>query len=175
MLRIWRNGYGRIEDRWMDEHMVVWGGRVVTFLGGFSDHNLNDLSFFTEKHNKYAVREAIEILNQRLNLFPRDDVLTAGGTSVQTAVKRLFKEKIYNNIPFTLAALGYFLWRYIFQFGFLDGRSGLIYHFLQGYWYRFLVGAKVMELEMAVKNIDDKQDVLKELSRLTGFSLGKLD
>ena len=47
LLRIWRNGKGRIEDRWMDEHMVVWGGRTVNFKGGFSDHNLNDLSFFT--------------------------------------------------------------------------------------------------------------------------------
>ncbi|PKO52124.1 MAG: glycosyltransferase family 2 protein, partial [Betaproteobacteria bacterium HGW-Betaproteobacteria-20] len=40
LLRIWRHGKGRIEDRWMDEHMVVWGGRTVNFSGGFADHNL---------------------------------------------------------------------------------------------------------------------------------------
>src|SRR6185369_17361847 len=72
LLRIWRRGFGRIEDRWMDEHMIVSGGRTVTLDGGFADHNLNDLTFFTDKHNKYATREAIDVLNRRLHLFCRD-------------------------------------------------------------------------------------------------------
>lgn len=171
MLRIWRKGHGRIENRWMDEHIVIWGGRAVTFEGGFADHNLNDLTFFTDKHNKYATREAIEILNQRLNFNPRDHSVTTESTSLQTAAKFFIKEHIYNHIPFTISAFMYFVWRYIFQLGFLDGRSGLIYHFLQGYWYRFLVGAKVMELERAISHLTDKQAITEELSRLTGHSL----
>lgn len=171
MLRIWRKGHGRIENRWMDEHIVIWGGRTVTFEGGFADHNLNDLTFFTDKHNKYATREAIEILNQRLNFYPRDHSVTTESTSLQTSAKFFIKEHIYNHIPFTISALMYFVWRYIFQLGFLDGRSGLVYHFLQGYWYRFLVGAKVMELERAISHITDKQLIAEELSRLTGHSL----
>jgi len=171
MLRIWRKGHGRIENRWMDEHIVIWGGLTVTFEGGFADHNLNDLTFFTDKHNKYATREAIEILNQRLNFNPRDHSVTTESTSLQTAAKFFIKEHIYNHIPFTISALMYFVWRYIFQLGFLDGRSGLIYHFLQGYWYRFLVGAKVMELERAISHLTDKQAITEELSRLTGHSL----
>lgn len=171
MLRIWRKGHGRIENRWMDEHIVIWGGRTVTFEGGFADHNLNDLTFFTDKHNKYATREAIEILNQRLNFNPRDHSVTTESTSLQTAAKFFIKEHIYNHIPFTISAFMYFVWRYIFQLGFLDGRSGLIYHFLQGYWYRFLVGAKVMELERAISHLTDKQAITEELSRLTGHSL----
>ncbi len=168
MLRIWRKGYGRIENRWMDEHIVIWGGRTVTFNGGFSDHNLNDLTFFTDKHNKYATREAIEILNQRLNFTVRDRSVTIKSTSLQTAVKFFIKEHIYNRIPFTVSAPLYFLWRYIFQLGFLDGRSGLIYHFLQGYWYRFLVGSKLMELERSISHLSDKDKIAEELTRLTG-------
>lgn len=171
LLRIWRRGQGRIEDRWMDEHMVVWGGRTVTFEGGFSDHNLNDLTFFTDKHNKYATREAIDVLNQRLDLFPRDQAVNSESTSLQTALKRFAKERIYNRLPFTFSATAYFLWRYIFQLGFLDGRSGLVYHFLQGYWYRFLVGAKLMELESAIAGMDDKAAIRRELARLTGFKV----
>lgn len=171
LLRIWRTGHGRIEDRWMDEHMVISGGETVTFNGGFADHNLNDLTFFTDKHNKYATREAIDVLNQKLNLFPRDEALNTESASFQASVKRIVKEKVYNKIPFTLAALSYFLYRYIFQLGFLDGRSGLIYHFLQGYWYRFLVGAKIMELEQAIHGMTDKQKILEEISRLTGYKL----
>lgn len=173
LLRIWRHGHGRIEDRWMDEHMVIWGGKTVTFEGGFSDHNLNDLTFFTDKHNKYATREAIDVLNQRLNLFTRDESVTSDSTSFQTAFKRFMKERVYNSLPFTVSATAYFLWRYIFQLGFLDGRTGLIYHFLQGYWYRFLVGAKLMELERGIAHLDvnDKAVICREISRLTGFKV----
>ena len=81
------------------------------------------------------------------------------------------KERIYNRLPFTLSASLYFVWRYMFQLGFLDGRSGLVYHFLQGYWYRFLVGAKLMELERAIKGITGKENVTAELSKLTGLKL----
>ena len=171
LLRIWRHGHGRIEDRWMDEHIVVWGGRTVTFKGGFADWNLNDLTFFTDKHNKYATREAIDVLNQRLGLFPRDEALNAKSASWQASTKRWAKERIYNRLPFTVSTTLYFLWRYVFQLGFLDGRSGLIYHFLQGWWYRFLVGAKIMELEKAIAHLSDKREILAELSRLTGHDL----
>lgn len=171
MLRIWRNGHGRVEDRLMDEHIVVWGGNTVTFDGGFADHNLHDLTFFSEKHNNYATREAIEILNQRLRLFSRDQAVNRESTCLQVSTKRLIKERVYNRMPFTLSAMLYFFWRYIFQLGFLDGRSGLVYHFLQGYWYRFLVGAKVMELESAIVHLSDKDQIVEELSRLTGHCL----
>ena len=52
MLRLWRTGQGRIEDRWMDEHISVAEGRTITLEGGFADHNLHDLTFFTHKHNQ---------------------------------------------------------------------------------------------------------------------------
>ena len=171
LLRIWRRGLGRVEDRWMDEHVIVRGGRTVTFESSFADDNLNDLSFFTQKHNQYATREAIEVINQRHNLLPRDEGMNQHGASTQASVKRWIKEHVYNRIPFTVSALAYFIWRYVFQLGFLDGRSGLVYHALQGLWYRFLVGAKVMELERAIGHLKDKDAMVAELSRLTGHTL----
>lgn len=171
MLRLFRRGKARVEDRWMDEHITVTEGRTVTFEGGFADHNLNDLTYFTDKHNKYATREAIEVLNHRLKLFPRDESLNRGSASVQASFKRWVKERLYNRLPFTLSATLYFLWRYTVQLGFLDGRSGLVYHVLQGGWYRFLVGARVMELERAIAHLSDKAEICAELSRLTGHKL----
>ncbi len=173
LLRIWRRGLGRVEDRWMDEHVIVRGGRTVTFEGSFADDNLNDLSFFTQKHNKYATREAIEVLNQRHDLFPHDDGMSKDSASTQASAKRWIKERVYNRIPFTVSAPAYFIWRYVFQLGFLDGRSGLVYHALQGFWYRFLVGAKVMELERAIAALSDKNSKVAELSRLTGHTLAR--
>ncbi len=167
LLRIWRRGKARIEDRWMDEHMHLSEGRTVTFHGGFADHNLQDLTFFIDKHNQYASREALDVLNQRHHLFDPQLALTSATTARQAKIKRFLKEAIYNRIPFELAALGYFLYRYIVQLGFVEGRQGLTYHVLQGFWYRFLVGAKLRELEAAVRKASTPEEIRSEVARLT--------
>jgi len=167
LLRIWRRGKARIEDRWMDEHMYLTDGCTVTFRGGFSDHNLYDLTFFTAKHNSYASREALDVLNQRLHLFEPQLALSGQATAKQAKVKRFLKESVYNRLPFEISATLFFLYRYVVQLGFLDGRPGLIYHVLQGFWYRFLVGAKLRELEEAVKHASSDEELRSEIARLT--------
>jgi glycosyltransferase involved in cell wall biosynthesis len=170
MLRLWRRNKAHIEQRWMDEHMVLEEGRAVTFLGGFADHNLGDLTHFTAKHNAYATREAIDVLGSKYGLVPEQ--ATAGQASWRAGGKRLLKEQLYNRLPFWVSATSYFLFRYIVQLGFLDGREGLIYHALQAGWYRFLVGARVLELERAIAPLKDRQARIEALGRLTGFDLG---
>ena len=170
LLRIWQRGKARIEQRWMDEHMLLTEGRAVTFAGGFADMNLNDLAFFTDKHNKYATREAVDVINQRRGLMPRDLGLAAENTSAKAGLTRLLKERLYNRLPFELSATLYFLLRYVLQLGFLDGREGAIYHFLQGFWYRFLVGARVVELERALGDLQGAH-ALARLAELTGLKL----
>ena len=171
LLRIWRRGHGRVEDRWMDEHIVVQGGRCVTIGGGFVDHNLKDLTFFTDKHNNYATREAIDRLSREFGLSAGDKAVTRGASSTQARIKRYIKENLYNRLPAGIGPLGYFLWRYVPRLGFLDGREGLIYHFLQGFWYRFLVEAKVLELRRAVAHLTNPGDIKAELGRLTGLGI----
>ena len=171
LLRLWRTGKGRIESRWMDEHIIVEEGRTIALKGGFADVNLKDITFFTAKHNGYAIREAIDVLNDRYHLVPMDRALSVKSASFQASIKRWVKEKVYNRLPLGAGPLIYFLYRYFFQLGFLDGRSGFIYHFLQGYWYRFLVDAKVYELERGLSGAVDDQDRLARLSRLTGHDV----
>ncbi len=155
----------------MDEHILVHGGRTVTFDHDFCDANLHDVGYFVQKHNQYATREAIDVLNRRFGLVADTQPLRAGSSSRQAAFKRWGKERVFNRIPFTISAPAYFFWRYVIRLGFLDGRSGLTYHFLQGYWYRFLVGTKVMEFERAVGHLSDRGQIADELSRLTGYRL----
>jgi glycosyltransferase involved in cell wall biosynthesis len=169
LLRIWRRGAARIEQRWMDEHMVLLHGRAVTFKHDFSDHNLNDLTFFTDKHNRYATREAIDRMNAEFDLFERDKSVIAGRSNPQARAKRFLKEKLYDRLPFGVGPLAYFMWRYVFQLGFLDGRAGLAYHFLQGFWYRFLVDAKVEEFAGRLRALPERAEKRRELARLTGY------
>jgi glycosyltransferase involved in cell wall biosynthesis len=168
VLRMWRRGKARVEDRWMDEHVVAWGGRTITLDGGLADISLHDLSRFTEKHNKYATREAIQIVCQKWKIPICD---TAGRLDGQPKRKRLVKELVFNRMPFHASAMLYFLFRYFVQLGFLDGRPGLIYHLLQAFWYRLLIGAKVVELETQISGCTSSAERLAAIRRLTGLKV----
>jgi glycosyltransferase involved in cell wall biosynthesis len=170
LLRIWRRGMASVEDRWMDEHMLLSQGRAVTFDGGFADVNLGDIGYLTDKHNKYATREAVDVLTKSLGLYSEAAAFT-GGAPAQAAAKRGIKEQFYNRLPFAFGPVAYFLYRYIFQLGFLDGKEGAIYHGLQGLWYRFLVDAKLLEFKRALEKVDGQQSKLELLARLSGLKL----
>ena len=62
LLRVWRFKFGRCENRLMDEHILV-DGAVKNLSVDFADHNLNSLTWWTDKHNKYACREVVDLLN----------------------------------------------------------------------------------------------------------------
>ncbi|PIV96738.1 MAG: glycosyl transferase, partial [Flavobacteriaceae bacterium CG17_big_fil_post_rev_8_21_14_2_50_31_13] len=152
-LRIFRNGFGRSEVRWMDEHIVISRGISKQLEINFIDENLNSLTWWIEKHNKYSNREAIDYFLQvdknksqtvKLNLFGND-----------TERKRWFKEK-YNTMPLFIRPFFIFSYRYFYKLGFLDGKSGFVWHILQGFWYRFLVDAKIFELKLKFNNDHDK-------------------
>jgi hypothetical protein len=104
-------------------------------------------------------------------LFEPQLALAGEATANQAKIKRFLKESVYNRLPFEVSATLFFLYRYVFQLGFLDGRKGLIYHVLQGFWYRFLVGAKLLELEQAVKRASSEDELRSEIARLTRQNL----
>jgi glycosyltransferase involved in cell wall biosynthesis len=144
LLRIWRNGIGRIEQRWMDEHIIIESGRTVEFTHDLVDANLNSLTWWTDKHNHYATREAIDLLNHKYGLI--QELHKEGHAGGQMHRKRWVKENFYVRMPLFLRAFLYFIYRYVFRLGFLDGRRGLVWHVLQGFWYRFLVDAKIFQI-----------------------------
>lgn len=143
MLRIFRKDKARLESRWMDEHIEILEGETVTFKHSFADHNLNDIGWWTAKHNAYSNREVIDLLDVEFNLLNSN---TAVQLSEQALLKRKLKLK-YVKVPLFLRSFAYFIYRYIFRLGFLDGKEGFLWHFLQGWWYRTLVDAKVYEIK----------------------------
>lgn len=154
VLRLVRHGRGQCENRWMDEHIKV-AGPTVEFAGELIDDNLNNLTWWTTKHNHYASREAVDLLNLEYGFMPHDSVAALRGGN-QAAVKRWLKEVVYARLPSGFRAFAYFFYRYVIRLGFLDGRAGTAFHFLQGFWYRYLVDAKVVEVKryMARTGVD---------------------
>jgi glycosyltransferase involved in cell wall biosynthesis len=141
-LKIWRTGLGRIESRWMDEHAVLTKGDIVTFDGALIDDNRKDIFFWVDKHNRYAIREVIDLMNEEYQFFDEKDL---SGTSKEAQLKRRRKKAIYNRAPLMYRALLLFFYRYIFRLGFLDGREGLSFNLLQTLWYRYLVDVNIIE------------------------------
>ena len=150
LLRIWRNGVGRIEQRWMDEHIVLSHGDSITTRGNFVDQNLMDITWWTDKHNKYATRQMVDFINLEYNLFPIDHAIMAT-RSRQARFKRFLRNKVFGSAPLYLRGLMYFCQRYFLRLGFLDGRQGFVFHFLQGLWNWILIDAKIDEARMYIR------------------------
>jgi glycosyltransferase involved in cell wall biosynthesis len=148
VLRVFRRGRGACENRWMDEHIKVTG-RTAQLDGDLIDENLNSLTWWTDKHNRYASREAVDILNREHHWYPEDTVGDLADRS-QASIKRWLKERVYARLPSGWRALAYFLYRYVVRLGFMDGAAGTRFHLLQGFWYRYLVDAKIAEVRARI-------------------------
>lgn len=137
ILRLFRKGMARSEEREMDEHLVLSGGKAEKFKNDFIDNNLKGLEEWKEKHRKYALREAKSFLAQQNG----EDV------SGQAGAKRKLKLQIYYRVPPFLRVILYFLYRYFILLGFLDGWSGTQFHLLQGFWYRWIIDRNIVRLK----------------------------
>lgn len=161
LLRIWQHKKGYCEERWMDEHVKINGGRLINFDNDIVDHNLSGLTAWTQKHNGYATREAVDILNNIYGFSTHDNISPILFGS-QEQRKRWLKIK-YSQMPLFLRPFLYFIYRYFLLLGVLDGKPGLVWHFLQGFWYRFLVDAKIYEIYFkAGKNKEAILQLLKK-------------
>ena len=148
LLRLFQYGKAVCEQRWMDEHIQLKEGTAMEFDYDFVDHNLNNLTWWTTKHNGYAIREAIDLLDIELNL---SDIVKANELVGQASRKRN-KKLSYAKKPLFIRSFAYFIYRYLFKLGFTEGKEGFLWHFLQGWWYRTLVDAKIFEIKKACGN-----------------------
>ena len=160
MLRLFRYGRGQCENRWMAEHIKV-AGKTVNLAEQLIDDNLNSLTWWTDKHNKYASREAVDLLNLEFHFMPHDSVASLRGGD-QAGFKRWLKEVVYARLPGGLRAFVYFVYRYVVRLGFFDGQAGTAFHVLQGFWYRYLVDAKVAEVKRYMRQNNVKVEVAIE-------------
>lgn len=140
-LLVYKTGIGYMEERNMDEHIILKTGRSIEVKEDSLHFDYKDLTFWIDKHNKYSSKEVLdyfESLNMKINI---------SGMSKSAKFKRFVKFNIYYKLPLGTRAHLYYLYRYYWKRGFLDGKEGKIFAFLQAYWYRFLVDAKLYELD----------------------------
>ena len=146
-IKIIRKGFGGSEDKWIDEHLVIFSGNTISVDGDQTDDNLNDLTWWSHKHVNYASREAINTLLIEYGLINQEKEVQPKFFGTNAERKRWLKMK-YAKTPLFVRPFVNFFIRYILKAGFLDGKRGFIWHFHQGFWYRMLVDAKIYELKM---------------------------
>lgn len=146
-LKIFRRGHGDCENRWMDEHIRLFDGTAITVEDGNQvDANLNDLTWWTEKHNGYALREMVDVLLMEYGLDDSAKEVQPKFFGTEEQRKRWLKLRYVRSPLFVRPFVNFFL-RYVLKGGFRDGKEGFIWHILQGFWYRMLVDAKVYEIK----------------------------
>lgn len=145
LTRLWRTGKAEIERRWMDERILLLEGeRIWLKRGDLVDENLNDIGWWVAKHNVYATKRMIEFLNIEYQFFETDDRM-AVSYRWSDRWKQYSKNKIYAKCPVYLRSFLYFMQRYVVKLGFIDGRRGFLWHFMQAFWYYTLIDAKIDE------------------------------
>ena len=129
-LRLFRFGRGRVENKIMDEHIIV-AGKVEKLQSDLIHYDYKGLDAWLNKHIWYS--------NLELHMYETKTDIGEG--KLDQKKKRGF----YYSLPLFFRARLYYFYRYFFQLGFLDGREGKIFIYLQSFWYRYLVDAKIYE------------------------------
>jgi hypothetical protein len=138
-MRLFRAGKGRCEDRLYDQHFEC-DGPVRQLSGDLIDTLTPSIMVFSQRHVRWAMMEAEE---QDSHALATGRIAgRRGGNAIEQ--KRWLREN-YGRLPLFVRPLLYFVYRYVVRLGFLDGPRGLIFHVLQGFWYRFLVDAYIFE------------------------------
>jgi glycosyltransferase involved in cell wall biosynthesis len=148
-LSLFRRGKGRYEcrlkeqdasmaDMEVHEHVVV-DGRATKLKSPLLHHNVESISHYIRKHDAYSNWEAKVWLNPTSGV----DELAPSLTGTQAQRRRWLRRKFFL-LPGS--PLAYFLYKYVFCLGFLDGVPGLVYCTFQGIQF-FNVKAKIYELK----------------------------
>lgn len=145
-LTIFKYGKGRYEDRALGEHVILSEGRTIDLKNDCLHFDFKSLDAWINKHNWYATREVADYYATRSK--GQEDPNKLYREAKKTSKLR---DGLYYRLPKFLRAKLYFWYRYYFRLGFLDGRAGYVHAFLQAYWFRFLVDAKIMERELKEK------------------------
>ena len=136
-MNCYKTAVGKIEDRFMDEHIILSSGIVVEMKNDSLHFDFKNLEYFINKHNWYSSRETVDYFEK----LEKNDV------GRERNFKTWIKMNVYYKLPIGMRSYIYYIYRCYLRMGFLDGKEGKIYAFLQAYWYRYLVDAKIYECQ----------------------------
>jgi glycosyltransferase involved in cell wall biosynthesis len=144
LLKLFRRAKLLVDDVDLVDHHFYVGGttRKLRFDLIEENHKEDDITFWIEKHNRYAARLAEEEIRRKAHIAPGPIAPALLGSPDQRTLRL---KAIWRRLPRFLRPALYFGYRYFLRLGFLDGKQGFIFHFLQGFWFRLLIDIKLDE------------------------------
>ena len=146
LLKMFRTGKGFSDlHENMDHRFIVPGKTMIWKKGHILEENLkeNEISFWISKHNRYSdlvAHEEVERMDKLRIQTVKPDLF--GSPDERTA----WLKNLWWRLPRFVRPFFYFAYRMILQLGILDGRTGILFHFLQGFWFRIIVDVKIEEI-----------------------------
>ena len=132
ILRVIRSGFGRCDDKKMDEHLIC-EDLIVDSPFTISDISLIDFKEFICKHVDYANLEVKSMLeNKELEL-------SVYKYAKNTSLRNFLKKYIYYKLPPKLRPFLFYFYRLFLRGGIFDSTEGFYYHLFQGLMYRSFV------------------------------------
>lgn len=145
LLKMFRTGIGFSDtNENMDHRFVVSGKTAIWKKGHIIEENLkeNEISFWINKHNRYSDLVADEEIERMQELRSQTIKPNLFGDPYQ---RMAYLKRLWWSMPRFLRPFLYFGYRMTFQLGIFDGRTGILFHFLQGFWFRLIVDIKIEE------------------------------
>lgn len=158
MLKMFRHGVGYSDlNENMDHRFIAPGKTAIWKNGIITEENLkeNNIGFWIAKHNRYSDLLAEEEVERMSNMRQQTIQPRFWGTPYE---RTAWLKRLWWKCPRYIRPFLYFLHRFIFKLGFLDGRTGWIFHFMQAFWFRMVVDIKIDEL---LKKDDNHADIKK--------------
>ena len=129
---------------------IMVEGKTGTLEHDFVNEDHKGMDAWVHKHNGYATREALELLNPRSSDASREiDARFLGAPTERT---RWLRNNVWSRLPPLIRPFFHYFYRYFLRGGFLDGKEAFVYHFLQGLWYPLLIDAKYLEFKAKNSN-----------------------
>ena len=143
-INIFKKGKARFNERPLGDNVELLEGTYIQLRNDCLHYDFKDISSYVNKHDWYANLEVVSYMN---------DLDSQEANLSKAAVRRKkIRTGVYYKLPMFIRAKFYYWYIYYILLGFLDGKAGYVHAFLQAYWYRVLVDAKIMEKEILSKN-----------------------
>lgn len=112
-MNCYKTKFGEIEDRNMDEHIILSSGKVIEMKNDCLHFDFKNLEYFVNKHNWYSSRETVDYFENLENAKAKSEV----------DAKSWFKMNVYYKLPIGFRSHLYYLYRYYIKLGFLVARK----------------------------------------------------
>jgi glycosyltransferase involved in cell wall biosynthesis len=145
MLKLFRRAAGELDPEETDTRVYV-KGVVARLRSPIIEENRkeDDILFYLQKHLRYADVFAREELQRREEGFKWKQKPRLFGTPDQRV---LWLKQLFFGLPLYIRPFIYFFYRYVILLGFLDGKQGAIFHFMQAFWFRLVWDIRLEELK----------------------------